>query len=190
MPPNCHFEIDDASLEWTFPDNTFDYIHIRCLLGSIKDWVEVYRQCFRCLKPGGWLEHTDFSPYASSDDDSLPPDCPWWQWCRLFVEAGRKTGRTFEVTDNDNFVRWMAEAGFSGEVFTYKTKLPMGAWPQDKKWKEVGLFNRISTEAGLEGYGLYACCTVLGWEQAECQLLLARMRQALKNKALHPYYPW
>jgi hypothetical protein len=29
VPPNCHFEIDDVSLEWTFPPDHFDFIHIR-----------------------------------------------------------------------------------------------------------------------------------------------------------------
>ena len=38
VPPNCHFEIDDVSLDWTFPSNHFDFIHIRELFGCIPDW--------------------------------------------------------------------------------------------------------------------------------------------------------
>lgn len=106
-PPNCKFELDDASQVWTFADNTFDYIHIRCLLGSIEDWVRLYRECLRCLKPGGWLEHTDFSVLSGCDDGSLPPDAVWYEWSNVFLEAGRKMGRSFEVVDDDNFVRWM-----------------------------------------------------------------------------------
>ncbi|CAG9948802.1 unnamed protein product, partial [Clonostachys rosea f. rosea IK726] len=38
VPPNCKFELDNTSQEeWMFPDNTFDYIHIRYLLGYFKD---------------------------------------------------------------------------------------------------------------------------------------------------------
>lgn len=29
VPPNCSFEIDDLTLEWTFPEDHFDFIHIR-----------------------------------------------------------------------------------------------------------------------------------------------------------------
>jgi len=32
VPPNCKFQIDDASKEWTFRKNHFDFIHIRHLL--------------------------------------------------------------------------------------------------------------------------------------------------------------
>src|SRR3569833_2972422 len=53
MPPNCRFELDNASENWTFAANSFDYIHLRCMMGCFKDWVHVYRECFRCLKPGG-----------------------------------------------------------------------------------------------------------------------------------------
>jgi SAM-dependent methyltransferase len=190
MPPNCRFELDDASLPWTFDDNTFDYIHIRCLLGSIADWVSLYRECYRCLKPGGWLEHTDFSVLTGCDDASLPEDSVWYEWSNLFIEAGRKMGRTFEIVDNDAFVGWMKEAGFGGTVHTHKTKLPTTGWPADPKLKEVGVFNKAGVEESLEGFALYICCNVLGWEYAECQLLLARVRKAMNNRAFHSYYRW
>ena len=189
-PPNCKFELDDASLDWTFADNTFDYIHIRCLIGSIEDWVRLYRECFRCLKPGGWLEHTDFSVLTGCDDGSLPPDAVWYEWTNLFLEAGRKMGRTFEVVDNDNFVGWLKEAGFSGPIRLNKTKLPTGGWPADPKWKEVGVYNRVTTEQGLEGYALYICTNILGWKYEDVQALLHRVRQAMKNKSYHSYYRW
>jgi hypothetical protein len=44
IPPNVRFEIDDAQLEWTYPASHFDFIHIRCLMGSIMDWPELFRQ--------------------------------------------------------------------------------------------------------------------------------------------------
>ena len=51
VPTNVSFEIDNAEDDWTWEDNTFDFIHIRALLGSIKDWDKLYRQAYRCLKP-------------------------------------------------------------------------------------------------------------------------------------------
>ena len=187
-PPNCRFELDDASQTWAHADNSLDYIHIRNLLGSIRDWPQLYRECFRCLKPGGWLEHTDFSPRVSSDDGSLPAENAWFEWRDLFFEAGEKMGRTFAVTDH--FVKWVEEAGFSAPIQTNKTKLPVGTWPADERWKEVGLFNKICTEQGLEGYSLYICTTILGWSYEECQLLLARIRNAVRNPEYHAYIPW
>ncbi len=189
VPPNCKFELEDASEDWTFPDNTFDYIHIRCMLGCIKDWAQVYRECMRCLKPGGWLEHTDMSVHVTSDDGSVPPDSAWTLWKDVFYEAGEKIGRTFKITEGDNYVRWMQEAGFS-DVQTQNMKLPIGEWPADPRLKETGLFTRLGAEQGLEGFVLYICTEVLGWQYKEVQVLLARVRQALKDKSYHAYCPW
>ena len=57
VPPNCHFAIDDIEEEWTFQPDYFDFIHIRCLMGSISNWPELYKQAYRHLAPGGWIEH-------------------------------------------------------------------------------------------------------------------------------------
>ncbi len=189
VPSNCRFELDNCEEEWTYADNTFDYIHIRCLLGSIKDWAQVYRECLRCLKPGGWLEHTDYSIILQSDDGSVPSDSAFAEWNAIFKTAGEKTGRTFNVVENNKFVGWMEEAGFA-DVQVHQIKLPIGAWPADPRLKEVGVFSKISNEQGLEGFALYVCTTALGWEYDEVQLLLARMRQAMNNKSYHAYYPW
>lgn len=42
VPPNVKFEIDDAGAEWTWHENWFDFVHVRCLMGSIKDWPYLY----------------------------------------------------------------------------------------------------------------------------------------------------
>jgi SAM-dependent methyltransferase len=185
--PNCSFEIDNAELEWTFADNTFDYIHIRGLIGSIEDWPKLYSECLRCLKPGGWFEQQEFALPIASNEDPFPDDCIWHLWEKIFREAGRKTGRTFELTDH--WVKWMEEAGFRDDIHTDSVRLPLGNWPLDKKFKDVGIINRTSFEQGLEGYASYLCTQVLGWRQEEVTVLLAKVRQVIKNKSYHAYYP-
>lgn len=59
MPPNLRFEIDDAQLEWTFPDNSFDFIHMRTMVGSIDDWPLLYKRAFNAIKPGGYIEESE-----------------------------------------------------------------------------------------------------------------------------------
>lgn len=189
VPPNCRFELDDVTKDWTFPDNTFDYIHIRFMLGCIKDWTKLYEECFRCLRPGGWLEHQEISLRMHSDDGSIPKDSIWSEWANVLAEAGRKIGQTTEVIDDDNWIKWLEEGGFSG-VQTKTIKVPMGGWPADKELKEVGQFNKLSFEMSLEGYGLYLLINAMGWEYVEVQLWLARVREALKNKDYHGYAHW
>lgn len=189
VPPNCRFEIDDVTQEWTYPENSFDYIHLRFMSGCFKDWVSVYKQCYRCLKPGGILEHQDFSLHVRSDDGSIPEDSIWTDWARVCNEAGEKLGQTFEVIDDDKWVGWLEEAGFTN-VQTKAIKTPVGGWPADKKQKEIGQFNRLGLETSLEGYTLYLLTTILGWKYEEVQLWLVRVRQALKNKHYHGYTTW
>ena len=47
VPPNCKFEVDDINQEWTFPDNSFDFVHIRAMTGCIPDWVELHKKAFK-----------------------------------------------------------------------------------------------------------------------------------------------
>ncbi|CCC05793.1 unnamed protein product [Sordaria macrospora k-hell] len=61
VPPNLRFDIDDYTKEWTYKSSHFDYIHMRWLTGTTKDWTAAYKEAYRCLKPGGWIEHIDAS---------------------------------------------------------------------------------------------------------------------------------
>ena len=61
VPPNLQFEVDDYNKEWTCNANFFDFVHIRWLTGTVKDWHTLYKEAYRCCKPGGWIEHIDAS---------------------------------------------------------------------------------------------------------------------------------
>lgn len=47
VPPNLRFEVDDCTRPWTFAPDSFDYIHIRCLSGSVADWPAFYAECMK-----------------------------------------------------------------------------------------------------------------------------------------------
>lgn len=86
VPPNLEFQIDDCQLDWTFEPESFDFIHIRYLQGSIEDWNKLYGQIFKFLKPGGWFQHIEpdlqmlsDNPEIVVDDDQYVP--------RVFIEA-------------------------------------------------------------------------------------------------------
>jgi ubiquinone/menaquinone biosynthesis C-methylase UbiE len=187
VPPNLKFELDDAQLDWTFPDNHFDFIHMRLMMGSIKDWPALYKQIYRCLKPGGWFEHHDYDPNVYCDDGSVKPDSAWHQWGPIFLDAGKKTGRTFSVIIDHQNYNWMKDVGFEN-VEEKRHKLPLGGWAKDPKWKSVGTYNLVATEQGLEGFALYVLTQVQGWDLVQTQTYLASVRKELKSRSNHAYY--
>ncbi|KAH7308412.1 hypothetical protein B0I35DRAFT_482984 [Stachybotrys elegans] len=64
----------------------------------------------------------------------------------------------------------------------------MSGWDLDPKLKEIGQFVQMFVDGGLEGFGLYLLTQVMGSQYEECQVFIAEMRQALRNKRLNHYY--
>lgn len=107
VPPNCHFYVDDAESEWVF--EPLDLIHGRSLGGSISDWPRFYRQCFRCLKPGGHLEMQEHDAWVSA----LEEEPPWTNhWNVTLNEASARFGKYLNVAGEGRHVDWIREAGF------------------------------------------------------------------------------
>ena len=42
IPPNVKFEVDDYNMKW-LDENKYDLVHARELLGSVPDWVKLYK---------------------------------------------------------------------------------------------------------------------------------------------------
>ncbi|RYP09002.1 hypothetical protein DL765_008599 [Monosporascus sp. GIB2] len=186
-PPNVRFEIDDATLEWTYKPNSFDYVHMRYLLGSIIDWTALFNQAYKVLKPGGYLESYEASVRQESDDGSIPPGSAMDQWGKLFWEAGRKLRRSFRVYQDNLQVKAMEEAGFV-DIQVWEFKAPIGGWPADPKLREIGEFAQMCTEADIEGYILFVCHTVLGWSKEEVSVFVAHWRRQVRSKKTHAFY--
>lgn len=104
--------MDDCTQEWTFQPNSLDYIHMRFLVGSIVDWPALFKQAYRCLKPGGYIESHEASPDIGSDDDTVKETSAMGQWGKIFFEGGRKLQRPFSVLEDEMQRKGMEEAGF------------------------------------------------------------------------------
>ncbi|KAK7753051.1 hypothetical protein SLS62_005001 [Diatrype stigma] len=112
VPPNLKFEVDDVTLEWTYEPDSFDYVHMRWLVGAIPDWDELFRQVYRAVKPGGYFESKESSSVITSDDGTVSDGCALDQWGKVFSEAGNKFGRTFRVLEDNIQRKAMEAAGF------------------------------------------------------------------------------
>lgn len=125
VPPNIKFEIDDATLEWTFAEDSLDYIHMRYLFGSIADWPGLLREAYRCCAPGGYVESFEPSCVFRSDDGTLNETSPLGQWGKVFVEAGRKFGKPFDVVGDGLQEDAFKKAGFTNiTTWDFKVRTP------------------------------------------------------------------
>ncbi|KAL2213528.1 S-adenosyl-L-methionine-dependent methyltransferase [Sarocladium strictum] len=187
VPTNCSFELHDAETRWRWPDNHFDFIHVRCLMGSIKDWPALYRQIFRCLKPGGWVEHLDYSIDITCDDGSIPAGSAFDGWGKLFQDAGEELGQTFRVIEDGRNVKWQTDVGFEN-INHYYFKLPLGGWASDRKWKQVGVYNQVITTDSMEGYILFLLRNVCGWSYEDVQEHGEKAKRLLRKSSVHSYF--
>lgn len=159
VPPNCRFEIDDAELDWTFKANTFEYIHLRYMMGSIGNWPRLYKQAFKAMKPGGYIEHFDLTPTFESDDGTLSEDSPLNRWGPLGIEASEKMGKTFKIYPTTREA--LVAAGFV-DIVEHNFKIPVGPWSSDKRLRTIGQWNLFFLTMDIEGIWLYLLTQFLG----------------------------
>ncbi|RYO76363.1 hypothetical protein DL766_006674 [Monosporascus sp. MC13-8B] len=188
IPPNCKFEIDDAELPWTWPEGTFDYIHIRYLLGSISDWPQLFKQAFAALKPGGYVE--SFEPDASfeSDDGSVTPDSPLTRWAQMNREGGKMSGKPFTIYSDNLQVQGMQEAGFT-DITVKNFKIPVGPWPADPKLSEIGQYEQYAIEQDIEGTMMFMWDLVIQKPIEEMRLFAMSARKEMRKPTVHAYIP-
>ncbi|ODA80702.1 hypothetical protein RJ55_03661 [Drechmeria coniospora] len=189
VPPNCAFHIEDAQLEWTYHPETFDLVHIRALYGSIGDWGELYRQAYRALVPGGWLEDMEINIQLHSDVPEVrdDPDHIFKRWARVFWEATDLMGKTLRIANGSNMRDLVTDAGFTN-VAEKSYQVPVGAWSNDQRMKRIGAYNLAFMEESLEGFALFMLKEVLGWEYTTVQLFVMEMRRAIRSSRIRPFY--
>jgi hypothetical protein len=200
VPPNLSFEVDDFTEPWLYGKESFDFIHARSLYGCVADWATFYKEALEYvaisvhkfsktnfpshLKPGGWFEQVEISVVPKSDDGTVEPDSIFEQWGKISLQLGDEFGKSLRTVDESR--AGIEAAGFIN-VVEHRWKLPVGGWPADKRYKEIGQYNRISWEQGIEGWCMYLLTTVMKWSIEEVQVYLAKIRQALKDRRIHAY---
>ncbi|KAI5839162.1 S-adenosyl-L-methionine-dependent methyltransferase [Morchella snyderi] len=184
VPPNVHFQIDDAECEWTFPKNTFDLVHMRHLTGAIKDWENLYTEAYKHCKPGGWLDIAEYEMDIFCDDGTLPAGAEIKKFYDLISEATAATGREFHIAAN--LLPIIEKVGFVN-AHHRMAKTPLGPWAADKKQKEVGAYLLLSAETGFEAFGIRLFTQVLGMSAEEAGALFKAAQKQAANRKIHVY---
>ncbi|KAF4451678.1 hypothetical protein F53441_5357 [Fusarium austroafricanum] len=178
--------IEDCTREWTFQPDSIDFVHMRWLVGSVRDWGSLYSEAFRCLKPGGWIENHEASSTITSDDGTVKEDSAMGQWGKFFIEGGKKLGATFTVVEDDTQKKEMEKAGFV-DIQEFEYKCPVGEWPKDPILKEMGRYTQFGLENDSEGAVLFMAHT-LGWTREEIQVYISHLRREMRAGKSHAYH--
>ncbi|RDW72724.1 class I SAM-dependent methyltransferase [Aspergillus mulundensis] len=184
VPPNVQFEVDDCTDEWLYGDDAFDFVHVRGLYGCVSNWDVFYKQALRSLKPGGWIEQVEQSVVPKSDDGTTAGTV-FEEWGKVSLEAGDAFGKSLRIVDESK--DRMTKAGFV-DVVERRFKLPIGGWASDPRMKQLGLYNRLLWEEGIEGWCMYLLTAILKWSREEVEVYLSRMRKGLRSPRIHPYH--
>ena len=89
----------------------------------------------------------------------MPPDHIFEQWGNISIEAGEKFGKTLRI--NELAKGYIEAAGF--ENVTEKAfKWPIGPWSSNPHLKQIGLWNLLQHEEGIEGWTMALLTRVMG----------------------------
>ncbi|KAK4207266.1 S-adenosyl-L-methionine-dependent methyltransferase [Rhypophila decipiens] len=185
VPENVHFFVDDLEEEWLDEANKYDYIHVRHVVYSIRDREYLLQQAMKHLKPGGYIEFQETHYATQSDDGTVSPTIPYAlrDFINYLIAGMRALG-----TDALGILSLPDElkaAGFE-EIKHTTHKAPIGSWPQDKRLRLAGLFQRTAIMDGLRGISRRPLMA-LGWTQLQIEMFLVDVRKALMDNEVHAY---
>jgi hypothetical protein len=125
------------------------------------------------------------TPFAS-DDGTLTEDTETYKLGVLFSKASEKLGRSLSVAKT--YKGHMEKAGFV-DIVEKQLKWPIGTWPRDQYYKDVGHWYLKNLDTGLEGLVMALFTRGLGWSKDETVVFCAGARQQLRNPKIHAYLP-
>ncbi|EQB50869.1 hypothetical protein CGLO_09642 [Colletotrichum gloeosporioides Cg-14] len=184
VPPNVKFEVDDVESPWVV-SRKYDYIMCRHMVASILDWPKLVRNIYDNLEPGGWAEFQELSVKYHTQDGTFTEDHATYKWNRTLIEACKMIGR--DACPGPKVEGWVRDQGFRN-VHHQKFMLPVGPWPKDPHYRDIGMLNLAQTLEGLEGFSLKLFCGVLGRTKEEVFVELSQVRKELKTGAFHAMF--
>ena len=89
----------------------------------------------------------------------------------------------------ENMTSLIQEAGFV-DVVEKRFIWPIGPWSSDPKLKEVGRWNLLNWEEGMEGWVMALYTRQLKWSYDDVQSFLGQIRKALRGRKTHLWQEW
>ncbi|KAI1070908.1 hypothetical protein LB507_011059 [Fusarium sp. FIESC RH6] len=180
---NCTFKTMDITHDWDFEGGgNFDFIHIR-QLGDINDKKKLIQSCFEHLRPGGWVEFTEWIALLNSPDHSLRGTA-FRRWNNLLEEGLQNFGTTLHYPEK--FKPLLQETGFEPIIET-RNGAPTNACYPGKKLQRIGHLMTQNWLLIIEPLTMPVFTQGLGWTPDQVHALLAEVRKEISNTKYHSF---
>jgi hypothetical protein len=154
-------------------------------MSCFKDQHTVWRNAFKALRPGGYIELQDLQmPYRYIDSSGEGTAVKLFN--ERFMEGALRLGRDF--TKVQHYKQVLEEVGFV-DVVERQFVWPVGTWPRGQKMKTLGAWFREDSLAGLHGGAAAIMTKGLGMSHEEVEVFLVDVRKDLKSNKIHAYAP-
>ncbi|KAG9229111.1 S-adenosyl-L-methionine-dependent methyltransferase [Amylocarpus encephaloides] len=187
VPPNVKFMVDDAESPWLAKPNSYDFIHARHMVSSIKDWPKLLSEAYTATKPGGWVELQELRFQIQCDDNTMKDDYGVRKFLELVRDALAIFGvDVFTMTKNAQRLRDAGFVNIEEKIF----KIPVGTWPKNRTMQTIGLYMRSVIYDGLQGISMGPLTRAMKWTPEEVEVFLVSVRKELLDSSTHSYLPF
>lgn len=173
----------DITHDWDLKDGGgFDFIHIR-QLGDVQDKKKLIQSTFDTLRPGGWVELTEWIAIVQSPNNSLDGTA-FRKWNDLLEQGMHNFGSTLHYPNK--FKPLLYEMGFEHVIET-RNGAPTNACYPGKKLQRIGHLMTQNWLLVLEPLSMPIFTQALGWTPDQVKSLLVDVRKEIANTRYHSY---
>jgi hypothetical protein len=180
LAANVHYIIDDIEKEWM--ESGIDFIHARHISPCFRNCYGVLEKGFHQLNPGGFFEIQDILPLECHDGSWKGSRVE--EWRNLVIQGAEMQNHDWEK--GSKYRKWMEKIGFVAiqEKIWYVTINIM-----DEKYDFIAALLKASILEGLFGFSYGVLTQGVGMRDEEVQLLLAGVREDLRDCKIHCVVP-
>ncbi|KAK7402563.1 hypothetical protein QQX98_011668 [Neonectria punicea] len=118
------------------------------------------------------------------DDGTIKKATDALLWMDYLCKSAKKFGKPVDCAPG--WKERLSEAGFV-DVKEEIRKLPIGAWPKDRKLKEIGRYQSVQELQVVDSYTPALFAHSLGWSMDEIQVFMAKVKKELRDPSIHLY---
>lgn len=138
--------------------------------------------CNRALKPGGWIDCAEPGAFFESYYGTIGPDHCYKLWEKVMIDSGNESGMPFHVGP---FIKQRLEdAGFIN-IVEKKVCVTIGKWSSDPWEREVGVWEQLRLERGVQHFCERRCINNLGVSFAICSETLKTEQHLVASRRGH-----